>query len=143
RSADDCLVVFGDVKVGGPYALDVRALALEPGDIPDIWLGLGQRLVQDVSVKRAAVEVSGVTVTAEANPLTSQSRTGAQTFVSDSIIGGLPTLNRNFTDFIVTVPQVVTAGGPGATRGGRSNRITNIQTDGAVNHAVVCLASRG
>src|SRR5437879_2248197 len=80
RSADDGRFLFENVQVGGPYTLDVRALGFEAGHLPDIWLRLGQRLVQNVSVKRAAVEVSGVTVTAEANPLTSQSRTGAKVF---------------------------------------------------------------
>jgi len=143
RSADDGRFLFENVQVGGPYTLDVRALGFEAGHLPDIWLRLGQRLVQNVSVKRAAVEVSGVTVTAEANPLTSQSRTGAQTFVSDSIIRRLPTLNRNFTDFIVTVPQVVTAGVPGATLGGQNNRFNNIQIDGGVNNDVFGLAASG
>src|SRR5438876_2151971 len=143
RSADDGRFFFENVEVGGPYALDVRALGFEAGHLTDIWLRLGQRLVQNVSLKRAAVEVSGVTVTAEANPLTSQSRTGAQTFVSDSIIRRLPTLSRNFTDFIVTVPQVVTAGVPGATLGGQNNRFNNIQIDGGVNNDVFGLAASG
>src|SRR5947207_7536081 len=143
RSADDGRFFFENVEVGGPYTLDVRALGFEAGHLTDIWLRLGQRLVQNVTLKRAAVEVSGVTVTAEANPLTSQSRTGAQTFVSDSIIRRLPTLSRNFTDFIVTVPQVVTAGVPGATLGGQNNRFNNIQIDGGVNNDVFGLAASG
>src|SRR5205809_1750979 len=143
RSADDGRFFFENVEVGGPYTLDVRALGFEVGHLTDIWLRLGQRLVQNVTLKRAAVEVSGVTVTAEANPLTSQSRTGAQTFVSDSIIRRLPTLSRNFTDFIVTVPQVVTAGVPGATLGGQNNRFNNIQIDGGVNNDVFGLAASG
>src|SRR5205809_3635358 len=143
RSADDGRFFFENVEVGGPYTLDARALGFEAGHLTDVWLRLGQRLVQNVSLKRAAVEVSGVTVTAEANPLTSQSRTGAQTFVSDSIIRRLPTLSRNFTDFIVTVPQVVTAGVPGATLGGQNNRFNNIQIDGGVNNDVFGLAASG
>src|SRR5437773_9872748 len=143
RSADDGRFFFENVDVGGPYTLDARALGFEAGHLTDIWLRLGQRLVQNVSLKRAAVEVSGVTVTAEANPLTSQSRTGAQTFVSDSIIRRLPTLSRNFTDFIVTVPQVVTAGLPGPPLGGQDHRADNIPSDGRVNYDAYGLAPSG
>ncbi len=143
RSAEGGRFFFENVQVGGPYTLEVRALGFEAGRVPDIWLRLGQRLVQDVALKRAAVEVAGVTVTREANPLVSASRTGAQTFVSDSIIRRLPTLSRNFTDFIVTVPQVVTAGVPGATLGGQNNRFNNIQIDGGVNNDVFGLAASG
>ena len=143
RSAEGGRFFFENVQVGGPYSLQVRAFGFEAGGVPDIWLRLGQRLVQDVALKRAAVEVAGVTVTGEANSLVSASRTGAQTFVSDSIIRRLPTLSRNFTDFIVTVPQVVTAGVPGATLGGQNNRFNNIQIDGGVNNDVFGLAASG
>src|SRR3989449_8619182 len=101
------------------------------------------RSLVDVSLKRAAVEVEAVTVTGENDPRVSRSRTGAQTYVSDSSIHRLPSLSRNFTDFIQTVPQVVTAGVPGATLGGQNNRFNNIQIDGGVNNDVFGLAATG
>src|SRR5207253_1611265 len=97
----------------------------------------------NVSLKRAAVGLEAVTVTGEANPLVSRSRTGTQSIVSDSIIHRLPTLSRNFTDFIVTVPQVVSSGVPGTTLGGQNNRFNNIQIDGGVNNDVFGLAASG
>jgi len=143
RSSDDGRYFFENVQVGGPYTLDMRALGFESGQVSGIYLRLGQRLGQDVGLKRVAIEVAGVTVEAEANPLVSRSRTGAATFVSDSAIHRLPTLARNFTDFIQTVPQVVTAGVPGATLGGQNNRFNTIQIDGGVNNDVFGLAASG
>ena len=143
RTSDDGRYNFENVAVGGPYTLETRSLGFEAARSAPFQLALGQRLELNVSVKRAAVEVGGVTVTAEANPLVSRSRTGAQTFVSDSALRRLPSLSRNFTDFIQTVPQVVTAGVPGATLGGQNNRFNNIQIDGGVNNDVFGLAASG
>src|SRR5213596_968642 len=143
RSADDGRYNFENVAVGGPYTLQTRALGFETSRSTPFQLALGQRFLVDVSLKRAAVEVEAVTVTGENDPRVSRSRTGAQTYVSDSSIHRLPSLSRNFTDFIQTVPQVVTAGVPGATLGGQNNRFNNIQIDGGVNNDVFGLAATG
>jgi hypothetical protein len=143
RSADDGRYNFENVQVGGPYTLEVRALGFQSARVTDIHLRLGQRLVQDLTLKRAAVEVAGITVTAEANPLLSQSRTGAQSFVSESALRHLPTLNRTLTDFVQTVPQVVATGVPGTTIGGQNNRFNVIQIDGGVNNDVFAIPSSG
>ncbi len=143
RSAEDGRFNFENVAVGGPYTLQTRALGFEAAQGEPFQLTLGQRLQVNVSVKRAAVGLEAVTVTGEASPLVSRARTGAQTFVSDSIIHRLPTLSRNFTDFIVTVPQVVSSGVPGTTLGGQNNRFNNIQIDGGVNNDLFGLAASG
>jgi hypothetical protein len=142
-SAADGRFNFENVAVGGPYTLQTRALGFEAKHSDPFNLTLGQRLEVNVSIKRAAVGLEAVTVTGEASPLVSRARTGAQTFVSDSIIHRLPTLSRNFTDFIVTVPQVVSAGVPGTTLGGQNNRFNNIQIDGGVNNDLFGLAASG
>ncbi len=143
RTDENGRYFFENLQVGGPYVLEVRALGFEPAQTPNIRLNLGQRLVNDVPMKRAAVEVSGITVTAEPNPLINAARTGAQAFVSETALTRLPSLSRNFTDFIATVPQVVAASVPGATIGGQNNRFNNIQIDGGVNNDVFGLAASG
>lgn len=126
---------FENVQVGGPYTLEVKALGHEPARQTDIHLRLGQRIERDFALRSTAVEVSGVVVTAEQNPLSNSARTGAQTFVSESLIARLPTLNRNFTDFINTVPQV-----NGTSVGGQNNRFNNVQIDGGVNNDIFGLS---
>ena len=118
RSAEDGRFSFENVLVGGPYTIDVRAIGFEPLHFEGLQLRLGQRFVFDRPLRRSAVEVSGVSFEAGANPLLSVARTGAQTFVGESLITRLPTLGRNFTDFISAVPQVVTSEVPGASVGG-------------------------
>ena len=143
RSADDGRFAFENVQVGGPYTIDVRAIGFEPLHFEGLLLRLGQRFVFDRPLRRSAVQLSGVSVEARANPLLSVARTGAQTFVGESLITRLPTLGRNFTDFINAVPQVVTAEVPGASVGGQNNRFNNIQIDGGVNNDVFGLAASG
>jgi hypothetical protein len=134
---------FENVQVGGPYVLEARALGFSPARSEPFTVRLGERRVMDMKLQRAAVELTGVTITADANPALSPSRTGAQSFVSESALARLPSLNRNFTDFIQTVPQVVTASVPGASVGGQNNRFNNVQVDGGVNNDVFGLAASG
>src|SRR5437016_3134671 len=137
RSADDGRFFFENVQVGA-YVLDARALGHEPGRVPVIVLTLGQRRVADVTLRRAAVQLGGVTVEAVADPLRSTSRTGASQFVSESLIARLPTLARNFTDFVETTPQIART-----SAAGQNNRFNNIQIDGAVNNDLFGLGSTG
>jgi len=135
--------LFENVQVGGPYVLEVRALGFSPARSEPFTLRLGERRVMDMKLQRAAVELTGVTITGEANPVLSPSRTGAQSFVSESALARLPTLGRSFIEFVNTVPQVATAGVPGASVGGQNNRFNNIQVDGGVNNDVFGLSASG
>jgi hypothetical protein len=143
RSSGDGRYFIENAQVGGPYTIEVRAVGFEQARTENITLRLGQRLEQNFSLRRTAVQVAGITVQATADSIISASRTGAQTFVSNTAIENLPSLGRNFTDFIQIVPQVVTANVPGATLGGQNNRFNNIQIDGGVNNDVFGLAASG
>src|SRR2546430_7475100 len=84
RSRDDGRYSFENVDVGGPYTLAVRALGFEPKTSTPFNLQLGQRLTQDLNIKRAAVELAGVVVETSSNPLLSTARTRGQSFISAS-----------------------------------------------------------
>jgi outer membrane receptor protein involved in Fe transport len=123
----------------GRYIIEARAIGYRPTRIESTRLSLGQVAEIELRMPQAAVELGAITVqTDEANPLISAARTGAGSSVSDSVILRLPTLNRNFTDFISNVPQVV-----GTSVGGMNNRFNNIQIDGAVNNDLFGLAASG
>jgi hypothetical protein len=141
RSRDDGRYSFENVDVGGPYTLAVRALGFEPKTSTPFNLQLGQRFMQDLSIKRAAVELAGVIVETSSNPLLSTARTGAQTFISDSALRRLPTLNRAFNDFVNTSPQIVKTPGGGTSFTGQNDRFNNIQIDGTVNNDLFALGA--
>ena len=139
RSADDGRYDFENVAVGGPYTLEVRALGFEAAKSAPFPLALGQRSEVNLALKPAAVEVAAVTITAQADPLLSRGRTGAQTLISDSALRRLPTLNRSFDNFLNATPQVV-----GRSFTGQNDRFNNIQVDGTVNNDLFNLgASNG
>jgi len=141
RSREDGRYSFETVDVGGPYTLAVRALGFEPKTSTAFNLQLGQRFTRDVSIKRAAVELAGVIVETSSNPLLSTARTGAQTFISDSALRRLPTLNRAFNDFVNTAPQIVKTPGGGTSFTGQNDRFNNIQIDGTVNNDLFALGA--
>src|SRR5437763_6552305 len=141
RSRDDGRYTFENVDVGGPYTLAARALGFEPKTSTPFNLQLGQRFVLDVSLKRSAVQLEAVTVETQSNPLLSQARTGAQTFISDSALRRLPTLNRAFNDFVNTSPQIVKTPGGGTSFTGQNDRFNNIQIDGTVNNDLFALSA--
>ncbi len=136
RTRDDGSYSLENVSIGGPYSVTARALGFEPKTSTAFSLVLGQRFVLDLALKRAAVQVSGITVNAESDPLVSPARTGASTFLSDRAIHRLPTLNRSFTDFMSTAPQIV-----GRSVTGQNDRFNNIQIDGASNNDLFNLGS--
>ena len=141
RSRDDGRYSFENVDVGGPYTLTARALGFEPKASTPFNLQLGQRFALDVSLKRSAVQLEAVTVETESNPLLSKARTGAQTFISDSALRRLPTLNRAFNDFVSTSPQIVKTPGGGTSFTGQNDRFNNIQIDGTVNNDLFALGA--
>src|SRR5438552_14499753 len=134
RSRDDGRYSFENVDVGGPYTLAVRALGFEPKTSTPFNLQLGQRLTQDLNIKRAAVELAGVVVETSSNPLLSTARTGAQSFISDSALRRLPTLNRALNDFVNTSPQIVKTPGGGTSITHHTDRSNNRQIDGTSNN---------
>ncbi len=138
-SREDGLFGFENVTPGGPFTLAARAIGYRATSQGGIRISLGQVVAVDLKMQAAAVELSALSVMAEAaNPLTSRARTGAATYVTDSMLQRLPTLGRNFTDFISTVPQV-----NGTSVAGQNNRYNNIQIDGGVNNDLFGLGSTG
>ncbi|HKC46806.1 MAG TPA: TonB-dependent receptor [Gemmatimonadales bacterium] len=141
RSREDGVYSFENVTVGSSFVLAARAIGFEPKTSGVFALALGQRLTLDLSLKRAAVEVAGVTVEANSDPLRSSARTGAQSLLSDLAIHRLPTLNRAFTDFVSTSPQVVRTPGGGNSINGQNDRFNNVQIDGGSNNDLFDLGS--
>jgi hypothetical protein len=131
------------LEVGGPYSVTVRRIGFQPQTREGFRVTLGQRVQADFALQTQAAVLSAVEVTAEQeSPTFTRSRTGAATNISDSALRRLPTLNRNFTDFVTLTPQASTSG-PGLSGGGVNNRFNNIQIDGASENDLFGLGSTG
>ena len=134
---------FENLSPGGPYTIEARAIGFQPNSRTGVMLSLGQRFAANFAMSQAAVQVEELTVNAAVDPLINRARTGAATTISDSTVAALPTLSRNFTDFVVASPHVVSAPGQGPSIAGSNNRFNNIQIDGAVNNDLFGLGSSG
>jgi outer membrane receptor protein involved in Fe transport len=141
-SRSDGSYLIDNAEAGAGYSLSVRAIGYEPMSKENLRLVLGQRLTSDFTLKKSAVQLQAVTVTATPSILDDASRTGASTIVSANEIQRLPLQTRNFTDLIQTAPQA-TPQGSGVSIAGQNNRFNNIQIDGGVNNDLFGLAANG
>jgi len=125
------------------YSLTVRRIGFEPQTQNNILVSLGQTTRTDFSLKQQSTVLETVTVSAEATPVINPSKTGTGTTVGDSLLRRLPTLNRNFADFVTLVPQVSTSTGVGLSGGGVNLRQNAIQIDGAASGDLFGLGTTG
>jgi len=130
------------LDVGSGYEVTARRIGFEPRTVANQTVTLGQRTEVDFRLSAQAVTLTGQVITAEADPIITGSRMGVGTTVSDSALQRLPSLGRNFTDFVALTPQISTSG-PGLSGGGTNNRYNNIQIDGATESDLFGLGSTG
>jgi hypothetical protein len=134
------------LAIGGPYIVTVRRLGFRPQSQDVTHLSLGQRQVVDFKLEVQAVTLAQVTVTTggAVQTVINPARRGTASLVDDSTLKRSPTLNRNFTDFMSTVPQITKAGsGAASSAGGVNNRYNNIQIDGGSENDLFGLGSTG
>jgi hypothetical protein len=135
--------VVQGLETGGPYSLTVRRIGYQPTTRDNLTVGLSTTTRVDLKMTQQAAQLSGVTVTAQS--ITSDitpTNTGTKTTLSDTVIQRLPTTGRNLNDFLKLTPQVSSTG-PGNSAGGMSNRMNNVQIDGATERDVFGLGSTG
>jgi hypothetical protein len=132
------------LEVGSNYAITVRRIGYEPQTRENVPISLGQSSRVDFVLSTQTVVLAGVTVTGERNAIISPTRTGTVTAITDSALRRLPTLNRQFTDFVALTPQVsTTLFNGGLSGGGTNNRYNNVQIDGTSEADVFGLGSTG
>jgi hypothetical protein len=132
------------LEVGSSYGVTIRRIGFEPQTRENIPVSLSQVSRVDFVLATQTVTLAGVTVTAEQGSAISPSHTGTVTAITDTALRRLPTLNRNFTDFVALTPQVsTTLFNGGLSGGGTNNRYNNVQIDGTSEADVFGLGSTG
>ncbi|MGH9657684.1 MAG: carboxypeptidase regulatory-like domain-containing protein, partial [Bryobacteraceae bacterium] len=127
----------------GTYDLTFRRIGFDPIRRRDLIVALSQVLPQDVQLSAQATELSGVTIIAATTTETfTPTNTSVKTIVTDTTLQRLPSLNRNIIDMVRVSPQVSTSGA-GYSAGGMSNRMNNVQIDGATERDVFGLGATG
>ena len=127
----------------GVYELTFRRVGFDPIRRRDLVVALSQVLKQDVQLSARATELSGVTIVAATTTETfTPTNTSVKTIVTDTTLQRLPSLSRNIIDMVRVSPQVSTSGA-GYSAGGMSNRMNNVQIDGATERDVFGLGATG
>ena len=140
-SANGTYLVLG-LEVGPGYDVTARRIGFEPQTKRDQNVTIGQTTRVDFTLTARATVLTQQVIVSEIDPVITATRTGIGTTVSDSALQRLPSLGRNFTDFVALTPQISTSG-PGLSGGGTNNRYNNIQIDGATEADLFGLGSTG
>ena len=132
-----------NIEPGAGYTVTARRIGLQAVTKEGQIIPLSNTLNIDFKMGASVAQITGVQVVATATPeVFSPTNQGTKTTVSDTVIQRMPTLTRNLTDFIKLTPQAA-ATGPGFSGGGMSNRMNNVQIDGASERDVFGLGSTG
>ncbi|HEV7994593.1 MAG TPA: TonB-dependent receptor [Gemmatimonadaceae bacterium] len=132
-----------NLEPGGPYSVTARRIGLTPQTQDNLNVPLSQTLTVNFRLGAQVAQLGNVNVVATANAGEfSATNTGTRTSISGEILERVPSTSRNITDYVKVTPQVSTTG-PGASAGGLSNRMNNVQIDGATERDVFGLGSTG
>ncbi len=116
-----------NMRVGGPYKVDVSFVGYSTSTYTDITLRLGENYVQDGQLSETTTSLQEVVVTAGLrNSILSSDRSGTMTNVSGRDLVNMPTISRSIADFTKYTPQA-----QGNSFGGRDARFNTITIDGA------------
>jgi hypothetical protein len=121
------------LDVGGPYTVTVNRIGFRPDRRQQIYLKLGEPLELPLVLQPQAVALEGLTVVANAAFPRFNAHGGTATTMGDSLLQRLPTLNRNFQDFLRLTPQASTRvgfGRIGVSAAGANFRFNNFSING-------------
>jgi hypothetical protein len=130
------------LEVGGPYTLEARRIGYAPYTRTNIYIQLSQQERIDIRLSPQATQLSELEIRATTGEIIAPTNTGTKTTVSQQALERSPTTTRNLVDFTRAAPQV-SSSGPGFSGGGMSNRMNNVQIDGATERDVFGLGSTG
>jgi outer membrane receptor for ferrienterochelin and colicin len=131
---------ISNMNPGGPYTISVSYVNFETVTRQDIYLTLGESSKQDFNLANRAAELTTVVVSANRGA----QKQGVESSITRDRIQNLPTVGRNITDLLKSVPQAKLASTEGSISiAGQNNRYNAFYVDGALNNDVFGLAASG
>ena len=125
---DDGSYTIPNMRVGGPYKLDVSFIGYETKTIESIYLKLGEKLRSDVILLEAITTLGEVEVIADGTAVINSDRTGPATFITNEQIRNMPTITRSSADMTRLNPMAA----DGGSFAGRNDQYNNYSLDGAI-----------
>jgi hypothetical protein len=131
---------INNANPGGPYSMVVSYVNSKSATREDIYLALGETSRQDFQLSVSEVELATVVVSGTRAP----QKAGVESNISRERVATLPTVGRNISDLLRTVPQAKLTSTEGAVSiAGQNNRYNAFYIDGALNNDVFGLAASG
>lgn len=126
-----------DVRIGGPYRIEVSFTGFETYVLDGVNISLGQNFRLDVKLQEGSTTLGEVVVTAVESEIMNSERTGAATNIKKEAINSLPTLSRSLNDFVRLTPQsrsssVAATTGNSVSFAGQDSRFNNLTLDGSI-----------
>ncbi|HZI41529.1 MAG TPA: carboxypeptidase regulatory-like domain-containing protein, partial [Gemmatimonadaceae bacterium] len=123
------------LEPGGPYVVTVRRLGFVAQRVEGVVLKLGEVLELDFVLRPVAAELDSVIVVAnhESSRGLPYARGGTAATIDEPLLSKLPSLNRDFYDFVRLVPQISTKVGSqsaGFSAGGVGFQFNNFLVNG-------------
>ncbi|SIQ57395.1 TonB-dependent receptor [Maribacter ulvicola] len=116
-----------NLRVGGPYRVEISYVGFKPYKLTDVNLSLGQTFNVDIKLASESQALDEVTVVSDRSGTFSSDRTGAETSVGRRELTRLPTISRSAQDFTRLEPTA-----SGNSFGGRNDQFNNFSLDGAI-----------
>jgi hypothetical protein len=117
-----------NMRVGGPYTVEVSYVGSESQNQSDIYLVLGQKLNLDFSLQEESVNLDVVEISAGQGGIFDKDKTGASTSVTREQLVNLPTISRSAADYTRLNPMSA----EGGSFGGRNDQFNNYSVNGTV-----------
>lgn len=121
------IFVVPNLKVGGPYTIDISFVGFQADTLHDISLVLGNNPDLNVSLQPLTNTLTEVTVAA-----TGRRNVGSGTIVGREQLRTLPTIGRSLSDFTRLTPQ-----SNNNSFAGTNFRYNNFTLDGAINNDAI------
>ena len=125
--ARDGRYLLQGLEPGGPYTVGVRAVGFNAVSVDNVTLALGELRRIDFAVERLIAELEPTTVVARAT------NGGTGLTIGPHVLNAMPTLNRDFYDFVRFVPQIstkISLSNPGFSAAGTGFRFNNFLING-------------
>ena len=118
-----------NMRVGGPYLIEVSFVGHEAGKYENIYLQLAESFLLNPALNKTSGALENVVLTSgKKSSILNASRTGSVTNIGIRQINQLPTISRSINDLTRSTPQ---ANGNGQSVGGGNYRQNNFTVDGA------------
>ena len=118
---------FPNLRVGGPYTLNITFVGYEAKKVDNIYLNLGEPTVLNIELISKSNQLAEIVVIGQQDDALNSKRTGASTTINNRLIKTLPTIKRSFEDFTRLSPQ-----SSGFSFSGRNRLFNNLTIDGSI-----------